>query len=653
MNTQEILYNTNLDYLKKKNKELYNKVKEADVSNIKINIHDGNINYVEDGKLIYPVNSTEFVANKLESFFAKPTALYKRPSISEIGKFSSISDSFLVKIEEKMPEQLTDFDNYSKHLDAIPILLMFGVGTGQQIEQMISVIDVKCLIISDKNFSHLKLSMSIIDWRPIFEYFSKPGYKINFIVTESAKAAAYESINHIFAQYKHYSYYVNFYATYHSDFINQVISHIKDKYKISLTGWGFYDDEYTSITHTIKNLNIKNNIYNLKKPIKQNSSVFIVASGPSVDNDIEFIKKHKDDVVIFSCGSALKILEANGLIPDYHLEIERNVVTLEHLTTSMSKDYLKKINFIGLNVVYPEVYDIFKTTKIFFRENDCGSSVHKGKFTELDHTNPTVTNGAVSLASSIGFENIYLFGADMGYKDENSHHSKHSIYTMENASTFYNWKPSTIKKTYKANFDSENVNIQSTDILVWCRQRIENCIIEYNVKSKSNINYFNCSDGAFIEGSIPKKSNEIKSDEIKKLSKEKVLKAIENNFVKHDKKVHKLLVNNLKENKNEASLVIHIICELLNKNKEIRSYSQFFDLANNIIHELKKSRLGKKSSMISSLLNGTLSHMFLTMYTHALMSKELDESFRFIEYGFSVVKEFLEFVEKENKKIKL
>lgn len=648
MNSDQ-LYEKNLTYIKQINPMLYQKIIDADISNMKIHIYDGNINIEENGQLIYPKNSTEFVAKKLESFFQKPTAIYKSPTISELGEFSKVNDQFCMKIEEKKPSQKTSVEEYSEHLDSIPMLLMLGVGTGQQIEYIINTIDVKTMIVTDKSFAHLKLSISIIDWKPIFEYFSRPGYKINFIISSSAKTAAYESINAIFSEYKYLMYYVNFYSTYHNDFIKEIIYHIKDKYKIAVSGWGFYDDEKTSLLHSIENLNTKNNIYNLKKPLNKDSSVFIVASGPSIDNDIEFLKKNRKEIIIFSCGSALKILEANDIIPDYHFEIERNVVTYNHLVESMSKEYLSQINFIGLNVVYPDVYNLFKTTKIFFRSNDCGASILSNSFTQLEHTNPTVTNGVVSFASSIGFKNIYLFGADMGYKDENSHHSKHSIYTMEKASYFYNWKPNTLDKTYKANFNSDTVSIKSTDILVWCRQRIENCIIEYNINDKQKIQYFNCSDGAFIEGTTPIKSSEIDLSNLSEESKNNTIKMIEQNFSKHDKKVHKTLQLNLKNNKNELENIIKFICKTIDKNKTITSFGQFFDIANAIFLQLKQSRQNINSSMTSTLLNGTLSHMFSTTYTHALMSKDFDEALKYIEHGLKVVKEFVLFVKKDIK----
>ena len=49
-------------------------------------------------------------------------------------------------------------------------------------------------------------------------------------------------------------------------------------------------------------------------------------------------------------------------------------------------------------------------------------------FVQLKFCNPQVANTALSFAIHMGFQDIYLFGTDCGYKDPKYHHSKHSLY---------------------------------------------------------------------------------------------------------------------------------------------------------------------------------------------------------------------------------
>jgi hypothetical protein len=244
---------------------------------------------------------------------------------------------------------------------------------------------------------------------------------------------------------------------------------------------GFYDDEVESLKHPIKNLSDNIPILKYTDKLPKNSVAFIVGSGPSIDQDIETIKKLKDKAVIFSCGSSLKILYSIGIIPDYHLEQERDDIQSERITKHIPQDYLDKVNIIGLNVVSTDVYELFKSSKMFFRVNDSGSSISPKNVPHLDHCNPTVINATISFASTIGFDNIFLFGADMGFKDPENHHSKNSdYYNAESESLKFDGLKGTIVSKFPGNFIKDE-KFYTKDGYIWCKQRVENCIYEHNI----------------------------------------------------------------------------------------------------------------------------------------------------------------------------
>ena len=76
MNLEKI-YNKNIDYLKQHNINFYNAINETDISHIKINISDNNINLYIDNKPLYPKNTSEYLGKKIEDFLPYPQHLKK------------------------------------------------------------------------------------------------------------------------------------------------------------------------------------------------------------------------------------------------------------------------------------------------------------------------------------------------------------------------------------------------------------------------------------------------------------------------------------------------------------------------------------------------------------------------------------------------
>lgn len=608
------IYNKNILYLQSKVPQLYQILSslESPKNNIDVNLAQ--------------------LDTIISQFCENPTALYRAPSfIKTHPEISPISDSFIQEIESKIPIQQQNKDIYHTHLDSLPILLLIGIVNGKEILQLIQLIDIKKLIIVDSDFEMLKNSMYEIEWQPIFEYFSRESYSLEFKISSNPKPLSMDILNHIYQNNLFYSYFIPYFNAVSKQFNNNIIQELQKNYRLLFNGWGFYDDEITSLTHTIKNL--QNNISFLSKTqtLPDKSSIFIIGSGPSLDKDIQIIKNLQNKAVIVSCGTALIPLEANNIVPDFHIEIERPISTYERLLKFHSQDYLKQINFIGLNVIYPQTFSLFKTAKLFFRSIDCGSSIIS-KVPKLNHCNPTVTNGALSLVSYLGFNNIYLFGVDMGYEDEKRHHSQYNVYNDAN-STYHGWKPNTVNIQFPKNFDKSQT-IYSSDILSWAKQRIENCIKDYKIAQQKDITYYNCSDGAYIEGTITLESKEIKEPQ----NKNEILPIIEECFSKKDSRDIDYI-----NQTNQACEMINTIIDIFDNNKHIQSFSQLFDILNKTFKIIDTT----KGTLVYSLLSGTIPLLYKTIYIFSLQANNLNSSFEFINNSFTTITNFLNKVKED------
>ena len=57
--------------------------------------------------------------------------------------------------------------------------------------------------------------------------------------------------------------------------------------------------------------------------------------------------------------------------------------------------------------------------------------------------------------------------------------------------------------------------------------------------------------------------------------------------------------------------------------------------------------------MVFSLIRGTILEIYTTIYTHALMAEDIEDSFKFINNSFLVVIEFLERVKQDIRGFKI
>ena len=648
MNLEE-RYNKNMSYLKQYWPVVYKNLLLADISNYELSIEKNDeINISVNGRKIYPNNVNEAIEKQVDTFIKAPTSYFRRPSWYSDSGYDFYHDKFIIDIERSSPyiAEKNPFSGYSHNLEGfIPILLVFGIGSGNHIQQLLDKTkEIGDLIIIDENYEFLKISMHLMDWEPIFEYFQKNHHTLHFIIKNNAQNNCYSLLNTIFGNFPYYFFNVYFITHYESNFFKSIKEILLKKINLGIAGIGFYDDEVNGLKHTIENLIEDRPIFRYTDKLPHDSVAFIIGSGPSIDNDIEMIKKLQDKAVVFSCGTSLKILYNNGIVPDYHFEQERDENQKERIITHFPKEYIKKINLIGLNVVSPKIYELFKSSKTFFRINDAGGSIAPDDIPHLDHCNPTVVNATLSFASAIGFDNIFLFGADMGYKDPKNHHSKSSDYYNEDTDNIeFVWLKDTKESKFPGNFDKDE-KFYTVEGYLWCKQRVENCIHEYNITKKKSINYFNCSDGLAIDHCAPLHSNKLQI--CKDLIKEEVIQGVENSFDKNFDSIHKMLeVNYSTQLKIFNDDIISI--EKLIQASKIESFGQFFILMKRCFAIINYINEPDKSVISRSMLKGTTFHFIASVYTHALAGSNLEASLKYINKCLEKYLDFLDMAKKE------
>lgn len=239
--------------------------------------------------------------------------------------------------------------------------------------------------------------------------------------------------------------------------------------------------EITRRNFVINKRNLQKTIYDIDNRSLKKDWI-IVAAGPSLDDQIDFIKNNSDRSTIIAASTVYKKLLTYGIVPDYIAAIDPQNRTYGHLEgventdtpliMTITSNWKFGAKYKGDKYIYPAssvsyVEEYFADRKI--KTLNLGGSV---------------TILAIRAAIELGADKIHLVGADMGFPGGMSHVKG----TMD----------------YSAIDKDECISVESVDgetvyadkLMCEYREEIEELIVEY--PSVRFVNYSN--KGALIKG---------------------------------------------------------------------------------------------------------------------------------------------------------
>ena len=176
------------------------------------------------------------------------------------------------------------------------------------------------------------------------------------------------------------------------------------------------------LDNTLKNLNYinTNTVYQLTDLYEKftGQAALVAAAGPSLLENINFIKNNREKFVIFAVNKSLQTLLNNGITPDFVVCMDAKNI---NKTFSGLEEQLQNINCImGINSDSEILGNKFKKVFVSFPEND-------GIIKKLSEYNPTLqtqefggsaTTMAFVTAVKLGFSKVIMAGVDLAFKGE-------------------------------------------------------------------------------------------------------------------------------------------------------------------------------------------------------------------------------------------
>jgi hypothetical protein len=427
-----------------------------------------------------------------------------------------------VKKAEKLLKEAGD--KTSKLPQEIKSLILFGIGP--QLETLFDNNEVEKLFICEPNRDLFNASLYLIDWAGILRRIDETGGRLYINVGDDGSNLFKDLLNQFYAVGPYILANTYFYQTYNNVTMEHTISQLREQLQVVIAMGENFDHARYGIAHTKETICRKYPLL-ISKPANKLSladkdvPIFIVGNGPSLDSAIDNIKLLKERAIVVSCGTALMPLYKNGIVPDFHAEIEQNRSTFDWSCRIDDFDYLKKVDLLSCNGIHPDTCELFRNTYIAFKEGESStvSSLNllgQKNYEELQFAYPTVSNFAINLFTLLGFQQLYLFGIDLGFVQQDKHHSKQSGYYDKQGNEKYSYK-----ERHNTNIVVPG-NFRQT-VFTKYEFKVSKAIIERTL-AKKQIDCFNTSDGALILGTKPLKVDDILlvstvTDKVKALEK--------------------------------------------------------------------------------------------------------------------------------------
>lgn len=403
--------------------------------------------------------------------------------------------------------------------------IFFGTGLGLHLLEINEKLKSHVYFIVEDDLELFRLSMFVTNYKELTKYGAMLFFSI-FEEEDEFQETSDKFLHEMFI----YNHYLKFF---------QILSHSEQKIKdfqknlLSQTYLTFHYSALTnsllrSLDHLKNGYNILNISQKFDNKFLQEKPILLLGAGPSLHQNIEWLKKNQDKFIIVTVTAMLAKLEKEGIKATLLTNVHGFNDALPHV------ENVKDIHFYDESIAMFSTFTTQEFVAHFKKENVFlfqGTSTFKKGFDGLASSNiGALTYG---LMLKLGAKKIYLLGLDFALNQEtgeshaDAHHYKKQLdiektdYDVEDDISYID---SVI--TTKGNFQEE----VKTNLLF--NGFKHQCNLFTRVFKSEDTAVYNLSNGAYIEDAIPLKPEEIAST-LEDLNKTEVYHSLLKTYQKH------------------------------------------------------------------------------------------------------------------------
>ncbi|WP_434511443.1 motility associated factor glycosyltransferase family protein [Desulfitobacterium sp. AusDCA] len=351
------------------------------------------------------------------------------------------------------------------------LFIVFGIGLGYHLFALKDKISPETrVVIMEPNLDVFKYALNHTDLTEIFasgQFLLIFGdqKRVNKMVTSIASLGYYKLIHNAkVLMLPNYYVYANqnreVVKQIHKVLLNTVISFGND-----------LEDQFLGFSNICKNTDAIMNSYSFESFKGKYTDVpaIIVASGPSLDKNIHFLKNANGKALIITCDASMRACEKNGVQPDAIASIERVEATYKFYYKG--RTFPEDLVLLAPGTVWPNVCAEYPGKVVLVSRNSTGfeniwmSNFDHFRFESVGHSCATL---AFTAAREAGCNPIILIGQDLAYTSGKAHSNLTHTYEFEganddrNADDIYveDYKGNLLKSSFVFNFFKEWYEIQ-------------------------------------------------------------------------------------------------------------------------------------------------------------------------------------------------
>lgn len=453
---------------------------------------------LKNDKSLYGESAEEHAKQEVSRFLDKMQRSDYRPKPSQLLITHLIKNKPFIKTNQLYAEQRdTDFNT----LPCVKDIVIFGVGFALHIKELIETGLFRQITIIDHAFTDFLESLYVADWAKILKNLPK-NTNIQLVLKQPQNNDQYyhDHVQHSMqSQFPSNAFTTLIYNHENmrdyekeKDLIKALINYSQVVYE----KLGPDAQRLMNFNENVKNcLPLVDLARTRERSNKRN--IAIIGAGPSLDDFIPVIKEHRNKLILISSGSSLTTLLKEGIKPDFHYELEFKNLAHELIKNNNKIDTTNDIELISSIEVNPSIPKYFKKSYCIVPESSELAFRLPRPFI-LKRGGITCTNGAAAFASSITKDgDIFLFGLDFAYLD-GKHHSKHNITNQTNVPEKLKYLEEHGKRLNK--LGTYRVKGINGELLSTSKSLLAAKTLFERLVATSSCNFYNCSKGAYIEG---------------------------------------------------------------------------------------------------------------------------------------------------------
>lgn len=472
------------------------------------------INLVENGQVIYPLEASAFNKNEAQQFSdAFPIGGMNHPIARSApsgfyrGRYGHSSLANFLEAVQPTAEAVKPY-TFSH---SIPQVVFLGSGLGIHIAEFLKIRDVRHIMLVEHNSDRFFASLYVTDWEEIITPYITDQTRsfmfsvgdTSFMTEEERVFQAFGSVwNSINSNVPFMPIQTVYYIHQADPFYTQVADRLNNEIEAFTNVWGYYDDEVNQLNHVFHN--IKQGIKVLQKVDLSNHSkaTIICGNGPSLDTYLPLIKQYRSKLNVIAAGSATHSLLKNDIIPDFMVTLESDYNTHTALEL-LPKDKAKQTPIIGAAQIAPATFGLFADSLMYLKHETSYAKLFENDHDTVANGTPSASNAALAVTLDLNPKHVFLVGMDFGFLDPSKTHSDSSFYSeTDKQEQFEAFKARITAETFKVHTNKRG-DVYTTPFYNTSRNHAER-----KIRDSKRTDIINLSLGATIENTIEQSAEE-------------------------------------------------------------------------------------------------------------------------------------------------